>query len=118
MTHFIFDNLIGPLQASLGALLAVFLALAAVRMLRNRRGLGAILFLLAAFLVLITQVPLSIWFNPDGTHTALGQIVMGTRQVVDAATTGGLRGLLLGVALGTIATAFRVLFFIDRPQSE
>jgi len=29
-----------------------------------------------------------------------------------------MRGLLLGVALGTLATAFRVLFFIDRPQSE
>jgi hypothetical protein len=117
-TRFIFDNLIGPLQASLGALLAVFLALAAVRMLRNRRGLGAIWFLLAALVVLITQVPLQGWFNSDGTPTAVGQLVTGTRQIVDAMTTGGLRGLLLGVALGTIATAFRVLFFIDRPQSE
>jgi hypothetical protein len=111
MTRFIFDDLIVPLQSALGALLAVFLALAAVRMLRHRRGWGAIWFLLAALVVLITQIPL----------TALGGVadfLAGVRNLVDAATTGGLRGLLLGVALGTIATAFRVLFFIDRTQSE
>lgn len=111
VTRFIFNNLIGPLQSSLGALLAVFLSMAAVRMMRTRRGLGAVWFLLAALVVLITQVPL----------TALGGLLEPLaviRSVFDAAATGGLRGLLLGVALGTIATAFRVLFFIDRPQSE
>lgn len=111
VTRFIFNNLIGPLQSSLGALLAVFLSMAAVRMMRTRRGLGAVWFLLAALVVLITQVPL----------TALGGLMEPLaviRSVFDAAATGGLRGLLLGVALGTIATAFRVLFFIDRPQSE
>lgn len=111
LPRFIFNNVIGPLQAALGALLSVFMALAAVRMLRNRRGLGAVFFLLAALIVLITQIPL----------TALGglaQPLTVLRNFLDAATTGGLRGLLLGVALGTIATAFRVLFFIDRPQSE
>ena len=111
LTRFIFNNLIGPLQASLGALLAVFLALAAVRMVRNRRGFGAIWFLLAALVVLVTQIPLTAL---SGFMEPLAVI----RNFLDAATTGGLRGLLLGVALGTIATAFRVLFFIDRPQSE
>lgn len=111
VTRFIFNNLIGPLQAALGALLAVFLALAAVRMVRNRRGWGAVWFLLAALVVLITQIPLPVF---DGVLEPLTVI----RNAFDAATTGGLRGLLLGVALGTIATAFRVLFFIDRPQSE
>jgi hypothetical protein len=111
VTRFIFNNLIGPLQASLGALLAVFLALAAVRMVRNRRGFGAVWFLLAALVVLITQIPLPVF-------AGLAEPLTVIRSFFDAATTGGLRGLLLGVALGTIATAFRVLFFIDRPQSE
>ena len=111
LTRFIFNNLIGPLQASLGALLAVFLALAAVRMVRNRRGLSAIWFLLAALVVLVTQIPLT-------ALSGLMEPLIVVRNFLDAATTGGLRGLLLGVALGTIATAFRVLFFIDRPQSE
>jgi cytochrome bd-type quinol oxidase subunit 2 len=118
VTRFIFDDLIVPLQSALSALLAVFLALAAVRMLHNRRGFGSIWFLLAALIVLVTQIPLSISVNPDGTLTELGQFATAVRQILDALTTGGLRGLLLGVALGTIATAFRVLFFIDRPQSE
>lgn len=111
LTRFIFNNLIGPLQASLGALLAIFLALAAVRMVRNRRGLSAIWFLLAALVVLVTQIPLT-------ALSGLMEPLIVVRNFLDAATTGGLRGLLLGVALGTIATAFRVLFFIDRPQSE
>jgi hypothetical protein len=111
LTRFIFNDLIVPLQSALGALLAVFLALAAVRTLQHRRGAGAVWFLLAALVVLITQVPLPLSGGLADTLTVV-------RSFLDAATTGGLRGLLLGVALGTLATAFRVLFFIDRPQSE
>ena len=110
-TRFIFNDLIAPLQAAFGALLAVFLALAAVRMVQRQRGLGTLWFLLAALVVLITQIPLSKLGSLADTLTVV-------RNFLDAATTGGLRGLLLGVALGTLATAFRVLFFIDRPQSE
>jgi hypothetical protein len=104
----VFNDVIVPMQSALGALLAVFLALAAFRMLRRRRTFGSFCFLLSALVVLITQVP--IW--PDGSWP------MVVRQFFDAFTTGGLRGLLLGVAIGIVATAFRVLLFIDRPQSE
>ena len=102
----VFNDVIVPMQSALGALLAVFLALAAFRMLRRRRTFGSFCFLLSALVVLITQVPIDI--------PALTTV----RQFVDAFTTGGLRGLLLGVAIGIVATAFRVLLFIDRPQSE
>jgi hypothetical protein len=112
-TRFIFDNILVPLQSSLGALLAVLLAVAALRMLQQRRSVGAVWFLLSALVVLITQIPLT-FFAGLGLSDALTTI----RDVLNALTTGGMRGLLLGVALGTLATAFRVLFFIDRPQSE
>ena len=102
----VFNDVIVPMQSALGALLAVFLSLAAFRMLRRRRSFGSLCFLLSALLVLITQVP-----TGDPTLNAV-------RQIVDAFTTGGLRGLLLGVAIGIVATAFRVLLFFDRPQSE
>ena len=107
-TKAVFNDVILPMQSALGALLAIFLALAAFRMLRRRRTFGTFCFLLSALIVLITQVP--IW--PDGSWP------MVVRQFFDAFTTGGLRGLLLGVAIGIVATAFRVLLFIDRPQSE
>jgi ABC-type sugar transport system permease subunit len=118
VSGFIFDHIITPMQTSLGALLAIFLAVAAFRMLRRRRTAGAAWFLLSALVVLMTQVPLPFTFNADGTANGVGQVFNLMRNVVDTFTTGGMRGLLLGVALGTIATAFRVLFFIDRPQSE
>jgi hypothetical protein len=119
ISTFIFNNVITPMQSSLGALLTIFLAVAAFRLMRRRRTAGALWFLLSALIVLITQIPLPFAINPDGSAANLfGQILNGARNLIDAATTGGMRGLLLGVALGTIATAFRVLFFIDRPQSE
>ena len=102
----ILNDVIAPMQSALGALLAVFLALAAFRMMRRRRTFGSLCFLLSALLMLITQVPIDV--------PALTTV----RQFVEAFTTGGMRGLLLGVAIGIVATAFRVLLFIDRPQSE
>jgi hypothetical protein len=103
----VFDGIIVSMQSALGALVAVFLALAAFRMVQRRRSVGAVLFLVSALVVLITQVPLP-----------RDSFLVGVRTLFDAMTTGGMRGLLIGVALGTLATAFRVLFFIDRPQSE
>jgi len=74
--------------------------------------------LLSALIVLITQIQMPFVLNADGSANVLGQIFNSARNLINAMTTGGMRGLLLGIALGTIATAFRVLFFIDRPQSE
>ena len=107
-TSIILEGIIVPAQSALGALLAVFLAMAAFRLVR-RRSWGAVWFLIAALVVLITQIP------PTGQA---GPFLSKVREVFDAIATGGMRGLLLGVALGTLAVAFRVLLAIDRPQSE
>jgi len=107
VTSLIFNSVIAPIQSSLGALLAIFLGAAAVRMAQRRRSWGTLWFLLSAIVVLLTQIPVS----PDSA-------LLPIRQFFDALATGGLRGLLLGVALGTMAVAFRVLLAIDRPQSE
>jgi hypothetical protein len=106
-TTFVFNAVIAPIQSSLGALLAIFLGAAAVRMAQRRRTWGTLWFLLSAIVVLLTQIPVT----PDS-------ILLPIRQFFDALALGGLRGLLLGVALGTMAVAFRVLLAIDRPQSE
>ncbi len=106
-TTFVFNAIIAPIQSSLGALLAIFLGAAAFRMMQRRRTWGTFWFLLSAIVVLLTQIPVS-------SDSALLPI----RQFFDALAMGGLRGLLLGVALGTLAVAFRVLFAIDRPQGE
>jgi hypothetical protein len=107
VSNLIFNSVIAPVQSSLGALLAIFLGAAAVRMAQRRRTWGTLWFLLSAIIVLLTQIPVS-----------ADSILLPIRQVFDALAVGGLRGLLLGVALGTLAVAFRVLLAIDRPQSE
>jgi len=104
---FVFNAVIAPIQSSLGALLAIFLGAAAVRMAQRRRTWGTLWFLLSAIVVLLTQIPVT-----------ENSILLPIRQFFDALTMGGLRGLLLGVALGTVAVAFRVLLAIDRPQGE
>jgi hypothetical protein len=106
-TPWVFNAIIAPLQASLGALLAIFLGVAAVRMAQRRRTWGTLWFLLSALVVLLTQIPVS-----------SDSILLPVRQFLDALAMGGMRGLLLGVALGTLAVALRVLLAIDRPQSE
>ncbi len=107
ISNWVFNAIIAPIQSTLGALLAIFLGAAAVRMAQRRRTWGTLWFLLSAVVVLLTQIPVS----PSS-------VLLPIRQFFDALAMGGLRGLLLGVALGTLAVAFRVLFWIDRPQSE
>jgi len=38
-------------------------------------------------------------------------------RFVEAVSTGSMRGLLLGVALGTVVTGLRIILGIDRPHS-
>ena len=106
-TTWVFNAIIVPIQSSLGALLAIFLGAAAVRMTQRSRTWGTLWFLLSAIVVLLTQIPVS-----------SDSILLPIRQFFDALAMGGMRGLLLGVALGTLAVALRVLLTIDRPQSE
>jgi hypothetical protein len=111
---FVFNAIIAPIQSSLGALLAIFLGAAAVRMAQRRRTWGTLWFLLSAIVVLLTQIPVM----PSDQQTTGSIILLSIRQLFDALAMGGLRGLLLGVALGTLAVALRVLLAVDRPQGE
>lgn len=101
----IFDNLYTPLQGAFFALVAFFLATAAYRALRAR-NLETTLMLLAALIVLIGQTPL------------LGILADAREWVLNVPSTAGVRGILLGVALGTLATALRLFIGWDRPFSE
>ncbi len=101
----IFDNLYVPLQGAFFALVAFFLATAAYRALRAR-SVETTLMLIAALVVLLGQIPLV-------------PIFAGVRDwVVTVPSEAGVRGILLGVALGTIATGLRLIVGMDRPYSE
>lgn len=97
-----------PVEASLMALLAVTLVYASVRLLRRRANLMSVLFLATALLMLVGSATL-----PFGEIGALNNFLRPWFQHVLAL--GGARGILIGVALGTLTTSLRVLFGADRP---
>ena len=101
----IFDNLYVPLQSTLFALLAFFLATAAFRSLRAR-SLETFWMVAAALVVFIGQTPL------------LNLLGDWREWILRVPAEAGIRGIMIGVALGTLATALRLLVGLDRPYSE
>jgi hypothetical protein len=98
-----------PLEASFLALLVFFIATAVYRALRVRTWEMA-LFALSAVVVLIGSAPFMQVLSP---------LFPAAREwVVNVPALAGGRGILLGVALGIIATGLRLLTGIDRPYSE
>lgn len=100
------DAVIVPVEASLMAILAVTLIYASIRLFRRRVDLTTVLFLFTAVLFLIAIMP-----TPFGPIPGDWIIL----QFGGMLSRGGMRGLLLGIALGTLLTGLRVLFGIDRP---
>lgn len=102
----IFDNVQFPLQAATFSLLAFYVATAAYRGFRLR-SLESLAFIAAVIVVLLGQVP-------AGRY--LSEFVPAAKEwILDVPSTAGVRGIIIGVTLGTIATGVRVLMGIDRP---
>jgi hypothetical protein len=111
----ILNNIQIPIEASLVALLAIILAYTAARMFRYRVNTMTVLFITVIVIILLGTTPLY------GTSkiTALKDVSSLFKQLASWITqtwaTAGARGILLGVALGTIATGLRILLGADRP---
>ena len=101
-------SIIVPVEATLMALLAVTLVYASIRLLRRRTNLMSVVFLATALLMLLASATL-----PFGEIGILNNMLRPWVQHVLAL--GGARGILIGVALGTLTTGLRVLFAADRP---
>ncbi len=108
-SRYIFNYVLQPLEATFLALLALFMASAAFRALRIR-DFNTFFFVMFAVMVLLGQVPL-------GIYLWSGFPVIKD-WLLNVPTLAGIRGILLGVALGTIATGLRVLFGADRPYTD
>ncbi|MFL7793642.1 MAG: hypothetical protein AB8I69_15985 [Anaerolineae bacterium] len=102
----VFDYIISPVGASLAALVVVALTLTAFRMLRVRRSWWMIVFIPVVAIVLLTSVP------PAGLEPELFSSIR--HWVINVFGMAGMRGLLLGVVLGTAITALRFLW----PRSD
>jgi hypothetical protein len=106
----IFNSIQVPAESSLMALLAVVLAYAGARLFNRRINLFSLVFLLTALAVLLGMATI-----PFINAPLLEEVRAWITQVPAVA---GSRGILLGVALGTIATSLRILMGSDRPYGE
>ncbi len=107
-SRILFDGIIQPVEATLMALMSISLLYASMRLLRHRAGLLSIVFIATAIILLLGAAPL-----PFGEVGILHYIISPFIEQVPAAA--GARGILIGVALGTLTTGLRVLFGADRP---
>ena len=101
------SGIIVPSEAALMGLLTISLLYAAIRLLRRRVDLLSIIFLITAAFVILGTASL-----PFGAIPLVSDF---SRWVTEVLALGGARGILIGVALGTLTTGLRVLFGMDRP---
>ncbi|HET6823247.1 MAG TPA: hypothetical protein VFH34_11410 [Anaerolineales bacterium] len=103
------NAIVVPVEASLMAILAVTLIYASIRLLRRRVDVMSVVFLVVAvlFLILVMPTPFGPILGDRVTQAAIDFLGMFSG--------GGARGLLIGIALGTLLTGLRVLFGVDRP---
>lgn len=105
--QWIFENIQMPIQASLSALLVFLVVTAAYRLLLVRNT-ESVVMLAIVLLVLLGQVTL-------GLVPVFPEL---KDWILDVPTMAGVRGILLGVALGALLTGIRLLLGVERPYSD
>lgn len=98
-----------PVEASLMAVLAITLGYASLRLLRQKRDALSILFMLSTLVFLILS---------GGFLAGIDiPLVQNLTAFIDQLPVAGARGILLGIALGSLTTGLRILMGADRPYS-
>jgi hypothetical protein len=110
-----------PLTATIFAMLAFYIASAAFRAFRAK-NLEAVLLLGTAFIILLGRtfagVLLTSWIDPanwEGFRYFTGLKIDNLAVfIMSVFTTAGNRAIMIGIALGIVATALKVLLGLDR----
>ncbi len=103
--RWIFDYLYDPLQSTMFSLLAFYITSAAFRAFRVR-NFQATLLLCVALLVMLGRIPLATTLVP--TLADIQDWIMNVPNLA------GKRAILIGAAVGAIATSLRVILGLER----
>ena len=111
-SKWIYDNLYSPMSATMFALLAFFIASAAFRAFRIRTT-EAMLLAVAALIVMLGRVPignvLTGWIPVESLR------LQGIQEwIMEIPQNAAKRAILIGAALGVMATGLRVILGIER----
>jgi len=101
----IFMNIQVPMQSTMFALIAFYVASAAYRGFRFRNAEATVL-LITAIIVMLGRVPLG--------HQISDIIPQTAQWIIDYPSVAAKRGILIGIGLGSITTALRVILGIER----
>jgi len=104
----LFDYMFVPLNATMFALLAFYIASAAFRAFRAR-NLEATLLLAAAILVMLARVPIGEAIPVVGDY--LPKVM---NWIMDVPNIAGRRAIFIGAALGAVSTGLRVILGLER----
>jgi len=114
--YWMFFWILVPMQATMFSILAFFIASAAYRSFRAKT-LEATVLLVAAVIVMLGRVPLGTsmtsWLPDAGFWSSLRLETM-TSWLLNIPNAAGFRGIVLGVALGIIATSVRIIFGVEK----
>lgn len=101
----VYNNFYSAMSSTMFSLLAFFIASAAFRAFRVR-SVEALLLAIAAFILMLGRVPIG-----NLIHPALPAAADWLMEVPQNAAK---RGILMGAALGVMATGFRIILGIER----
>lgn len=111
----VFNLIQAPLEAALASLLAFFLLFAGFRLLKRQRNIWSVLFILTAVLILISNALINSTLLPPEASLVFGQIRNAIQNIF---VTAGIRGILIGIALGIVTFSVRMLTGLEQPYNK
>lgn len=119
MFDWFYNYIFLPLSATTFALLAFYIMSAAYRAVRIKSWEAGLL-LVAAIIVLLGQVPIDQIpfvgkFIACGSIKGISTFEFLKSIILDFPNTAAKRGIIIGIALGGLATSIKIIFGIERP---
>lgn len=114
--YWLYEYSFKPLQATIFAMLAFYVASAAFRAFRAK-NVEALLLLGTAFVVLLGRTAAGVFLtgfiDADGPLSGLRMEEM-TQYLMNIFNTAGNRAIMIGIALGTASVSLKILLGVDR----